>query len=147
MITDTPLGFADQYADFRNELQGLHRNPDHLSQRGLTTALLTVFRELLRDPDPVPAITAAISAYRDQERTEAEEHRAHQAAEERQYTEWIAAETRARTAECPSCHARPGDVCHRPNGRPAPESHRYRYRAARQLGDGQADATILEPPA
>ena len=36
---------------------------------------------------------------------------------------------------CPSCEAAPGESCRRPDGTPAPESHRRRLRAARQLAD------------
>ncbi len=52
-----------------------------------------------------------------------------------------AAEARARTAPCPSCSATPGEPCRHPNGTTAARSHRYRYRAARRLGDGQAAST------
>ncbi len=50
-------------------------------------------------------------------------------------------ETHARTAACPSCHATPGEPCRHPNGTTAARSHRYRRRAARRLGDGQAAST------
>ena len=135
MTNSNPLQFADAYARFKNDLEGVTGSTANLSQRGLVNALLTVFRELQHDPDPVAAISEAIHAYYECEREDREEDRAQLAAERRQYAEWVAAETRVRKAECPSCSAKPGDVCHRPNGRPAPESHRSRYRTAGQLVD------------
>jgi hypothetical protein len=57
-----------------------------------------------------------------------------------------AEEAHARTVECPSCHATPGQPCRHPNGTTtAPRSHRYRRRAARRAarrpGNGQAGGT------
>lgn len=40
------------------------------------------------------------------------------------------ADERALSTRCPSCDAKPGDTCRRPNGQPAPQPHRYRYTAA-----------------
>ena len=129
MADNGTLEFADQFATWKAELLSDH--PEYLSRRGLANAILSMFDGLLNDQDAVSVIAEGIRVYRHWERKDGEAR--------------AAVEAHARSVECPSCSAGPGQACRRPNGGPADGgSHRRRHRAASHLGR-QAGDTDREP--
>jgi hypothetical protein len=140
-MTNSSLRFADDYAQFRSDLEGANGSIEYLSQRGLISALLTVFRELRDDADPAAAIAGAIRAYRQCERQEAEQLQARQVREQARRAADAAREAAARAAGCPHCRAAPQMPCQTAAGKMAPRSHQARHLASLpdQVNDDQVN--------
>lgn len=134
------LGRLEDHLEWARSARGDGQYGDAAAE--IATSFLALLRALTNGTEPVPAIAEAIRVL-DETRIESRTLWTADNARAQQHRERMHAEEEiTRKVECPHCGAAPDTTCRTtgPNRQVKTESHRSRYRLARHLNDGVADA-------
>lgn len=136
------LGRLEEHLEWARRGQGDGRSGDVATE--IATSFLALLRALTNGIEPVPAIAEAIRVL-DEARSHSRTLWETQNARTQEHRERMWAEEEiTQKVECPHCGAAPGASCRTtgPARQVKTESHRGRYRLARSLNDGAADAAL-----